>query len=192
MRAGLFSALAIVAACSGAPSHGQADEALPEICQVLDEPGRAAAVAAAADKWGVPESLLLATMRQESHFKADKRHASTAGAYGYPQAVLGTWNHYRKETEQPSASRNSFADSMDFIAWYHSATREQTGRPYSDTIGYYLAYSRGWAAKGQASAAAKRNAAKVAAFAEDYEADLKACPIERKPEGILAFLTGAS
>jgi hypothetical protein len=191
MRIGLFSVLAIVAACN-APGHSRATEGPQSaLCAMLALPGRAEAVNAAEEKWGAPAPLLLAFMRQESHFKPDTRPASTSGAYGYPQAVLGTWNHFRKETGQPQASRNDFADSMDFIGWYVSATHERTGAPYSDTVKHYLAYSRGPAAVGPASAAARRNAARVANYAQTYEAELEACPVSKPAPGPFAFLTGA-
>lgn len=159
---------------------------------MLSEDGRPEAVRAAADKWGSPPHLLLAFMRQESHFKPDKRHASTPGPYGYSQAILTTWNQYKRETGNAGASRNNFADSMDFIGWYTSSTHQRTGAPYTATIDHYLAYSRGPGAKGRPSAAALKNAMKVAAFAKTYQADLEACPLNdgsggERPEGPLVF-----
>lgn len=184
----------MIAACS-APGAVRATETASEVCAVLAEPGRPEAVQAAAARWGVPSHLLLAFMRQESHFKPDKRHAGTPGPYGYPQAVRGTWDQYRRETGNAGASRNNFADSMDFIGWYISATHQRTSAPYSDTVHHYLAYSRGPAAKGRPTAAALRNATKVAAFAKTYEAELKGCPLPYDeagagPRGPLAFLVG--
>ena len=190
MRAGLFSALAFAAACS-APVTTRASEAPSEVCSVLARDDNASATQAASEKWGVPAPLMLGFMRQESHFRGNVGHPASS-AYGYAQAVRGTWNLYRNETGKLEARRDDFSDSMDFIGWYISGTHERTGAPYSNTVKHYLAYSRGPAAVGPASAAAKQNAARVAAYVATYEKDLEMCPLEQPADaqssGPLAFL----
>jgi hypothetical protein len=194
MRIGLLSALALIAAASGVPAPTRAvqpeGDAQSEVCTLLADQDNAEAVRAAEDKWGVPAPLMLAFMRQESHFRAEARHPASS-AYGYAQAVRGTWKVYRNETGNLDAERNNFADSMDFIGWYISGVHEHAGVPYSNTIAHYLAYSRGPAAKGRPSAAAKANAARVAAYAKAYKADLKTCPIAPRSTGLLALLAPA-
>ena len=194
MRIGLISALALIAAASGLPTTTRANqveaESQSEVCTLLADDERADAVRAAEDKWGVPAPLMLAFMRQESHFRAEARHPRSS-AYGYAQAVRSTWRVYRDETGNLDAKRNNFADSMDFIGWYASGIHQHAGVPYSNTIAHYLAYSRGPAAKGPADAAAKRNAARVAAYAKTYDADLKTCPIEPRSSGLLALFAPA-
>ena len=41
-----------------------------------------------------------------------------SSSFGYSQAVVGTWEQYKKETDSPLATRARFKDSVDFIGWY--------------------------------------------------------------------------
>ncbi len=38
-----------------------------------------------------------------------------SSAYGYSQALDGTWNDYLSENKKQFASRTDFSDSVDFI-----------------------------------------------------------------------------
>jgi hypothetical protein len=143
---------------------------------IASHPGWARALADAQRRWETPPYLLLAFIRQESNFRRDARNPKTRGPYGYPQAVARTWDNYRQAVRRPKADRNSFADAVDFVGWYAHETRDRAGVEYLNVTAHYLAYSRGPAAKGSPSAPARRNAAKVAAFARAYAIDLEACP----------------
>lgn len=143
---------------------------------IASHPGWAPALAAAQQRWETPPSLLLAVIRQESNFRRDARSPKTRGPYGYPQAIARTWENYQQAVQRPGADRNDFAAAVDFVGWYTHDTRQRTGAGYEKVTAHYLAYSRGAAATGPASAPARRNAAKVAAFARAYAIDLAACP----------------
>ena len=80
-------------------------------------------------RWGVPVSVQMAIIKQESHFRASAAPPRTklfgfipwsrpTSAYGYAQAVNGTWKEYIQSTNNGGADRDSFADATDFIGWY--------------------------------------------------------------------------
>jgi len=97
---------------------------------------------AASQKWQIPIPSMLAIIRQESRFKATAA-ARRSSAYGFAQALDGTWNAYRRATKSPAADRSSFADSVDFIAWYMTETRKRIGLPPEDVASHYIAYHEG-------------------------------------------------
>ena len=66
-----------------------------------------------------------------------------SSAYGYAQALDGTWDEYRKETGRRFASRDNIGDATDFMGWYMNNTRERTGIPLNDARNQYLAYHEG-------------------------------------------------
>ena len=47
-----------------------------------------------------------------------------SSSFGYSQAVKGTWRQYKKETNNPLATRTRFKDSVDFIGWYTTKTEK--------------------------------------------------------------------
>ena len=81
-------------------------------------------------KWGSPAYVTLAFIKQESDFQQGAKPERTkllgfipwkrkSSAYGYAQAIDGTWDLYKKQAKKPLASRTSFKDSVDFIGWYN-------------------------------------------------------------------------
>lgn len=105
-------------------------------------------------QWGVPINVSLAIIREESHFRDDARpprtklfglipwkHQSTA--YGYSQALDGTWAEYQKETGAHSADRDEFGDAVDFVAWYGYTAHKRLGIPRTNAYDLYLAYHEG-------------------------------------------------
>ena len=66
-----------------------------------------------------------------------------SGAYGYTQALDGTWRWYQKDQQRFGASRSDFADAIDFIGWYNHKTQRKNGVPLSNTYALYLAYHEG-------------------------------------------------
>ncbi len=106
-------------------------------------------------KRGVPVPVLMATLRKESGFQHNAKPPRglllgfipwkrVSSAYGYSQALDGTWAQYQKETGNTSAKRNNFADAVDFVGWYHSKTADLYGIAKDDTYNLYLAYYFGW------------------------------------------------
>lgn len=148
-----------------------------ETCALIaSHKGWTEALANAEARWETPAAALLAVVRQESNFEVPDRNNQPLAPYGYAQADSRTWSAYRTAVKRPRADRANFTDAVDFIGWYFAATRARTGAKYSDVTTHYLAYSRGQNRPGKASPAARKNAAKVAAYAKAYAKDLAACP----------------
>lgn len=144
---------AILSACGGpeAPPTTVADA-----CRMQEEKPRwFAAMRNTEEKWGVPVSVQLATIARESSFRADARPTKRVGsglfsrdvplssAYGYAQAIDGTWQGYMSETGRSGADRDDFSDSSDFIGWYMNSNARVNGVPVTDAYNQYLAYHEG-------------------------------------------------
>ena len=67
-----------------------------------------------------------------------------SSSFGYSQAVKGTWEQYKNETENKLASRARFKDSVDFIGWYTSKSKEILKISMDDSFKHYIAYHEGW------------------------------------------------
>ncbi|MEM6372763.1 MAG: lytic transglycosylase [Pseudomonadota bacterium] len=152
----LFRALALVllaASCGG--GSGTAPRQLDNACSILSErPGYLNAFRAVERKYGVPVHVQMATIYQESKFIADARtpYRYAAGviplgrissAYGYSQALDGTWEEYLDETGRRSARRDRIRDATDFMGWYMLETQDRLGVPVTDARNQYLAYHEG-------------------------------------------------
>ena len=102
-----------------------------------------------------------------------------SSAYGYSQALDGTWGDYRKETGNRGARRNNIKDATDFMGWYMTKTRSRLGIPFTDVRNQYLAYHDGhtgyargtWRKKAWLVDVSQR----VASRAVMYEAQLRNC-----------------
>ena len=143
----------------------------------------------AAKKWKVDASVLLAIMRQESGFDANakpkrKRFLGIplkrpSSAFGYAQALDGTWDLYRKSANNFVAQRDRFSDAMDFIGWYVAQTRKQLKIAPRDAYRNYLAYHEGWSGYARGTYKAKKwlksVAKRVANQANRYRAQLSLC-----------------
>lgn len=106
------------------------------------------------ERWGVPESVQLALIHQESSFRANARPPRSrilwifpgprpSSAYGYGQVLNSTWKIYIRQTGNRGADRNDFSDVTDFIGWYANRITRRTGIPHDDTRLLYLAYHEG-------------------------------------------------
>jgi hypothetical protein len=104
--------------------------------------------------WGVPISVEMAIIYQESHFssKAKPPHQKLLGfipwfrptsAFGYCQATDQTWRAYQHATGNNSADRDDFNDALDFIGWYANVAHRKAGIPKGDPYKLYLAYHEG-------------------------------------------------
>ena len=109
---------------------------------------------AASQRWKVPIPVLLAIIHQESAFQADAQPprrwylgfipgTRPSSAYGYSQALDGTWDRYTAATGKPGADRDDFADAVDFIGWYVNETARRNGIARHDAYQQYLAYHEG-------------------------------------------------
>jgi len=107
------------------------------------------------EKWGVPIHIQLAFIKKESDFNwlakppriklfkviPFKRPSSS---FGYSQAIEGTWQQYKAETQNKIATRARFKDSVDFIGWYVNKTSKLLKISKRDAYRQYLAYYKGW------------------------------------------------
>jgi hypothetical protein len=66
-----------------------------------------------------------------------------SSAYGYAQALDGTWDWYRKETGKRGAKRDRFGDAVDFMGWYMNESNKRNGIAKNDAYNQYLAYHDG-------------------------------------------------
>jgi hypothetical protein len=114
------------------------------------------AAAKVRQRWGIPVSVLMAIIHQESHFSAKAKPPREkllwiipwfrpTSAYGYSQAVNETWKRYKRDTGHTSmfTSRNAFGDAADFIGWFANQAHKRAGISKFDTYSLYLAYHEG-------------------------------------------------
>jgi hypothetical protein len=154
----LIASVAILSA--GLASYPAVPSRIDDLCAVFDEKGGwfedwRQAAEQVHRKRGVPVPVLMATLRKESGFQHNAKPPRemllgfipwkrVSSAYGYSQALDGTWAQYQKETGKTSAKRNNFADAVDFVGWYLSKTADLYGIAKDDTYNLYLAYYFGW------------------------------------------------
>ncbi|RED18501.1 transglycosylase SLT domain-containing protein [Pontivivens insulae] len=116
---------------------------LLNICAIFAErPHWRDAIYASSNRWGMPVDVMMGIIWRESRFQ---QHASpgTSSAYGYAQAINGTWDWYREATGQPNARRDRFSDAADFVGWYMTQTVRANGLSPTDSFAQYLAYHEG-------------------------------------------------
>ena len=190
-----FSRILAVAALGGLAACASPPRSINNVCAVFDQNGGffnnwRSAAGKAERKYGVPMHVLMATIRKESGFRHDARPPRkyylgfipgkrASSAYGFSQALDGTWDNYRRETGSYAARRTNFADAVDFVGWYHSQTATRFGLDPSDAFNLYLAYYSGWGGYAQGSWRSNPSlvgyARSTAQMAEDYKAQLQAC-----------------
>ena len=106
-------------------------------------------------KWGTPIYIQLAIIKMESDFdwlaKPPRQkifkiipYKRPSSSLGYSQAVKGTWEQYKKETNNKLATRVRFKDSVDFIGWYTNKTESILKIPKTNAFKQYIAYHEGW------------------------------------------------
>ncbi|WP_127559716.1 lytic transglycosylase [Nioella ostreopsis] len=187
-RAILLVLLLAVAACGGGP---RPPRNLDNACLILRErPDIARATRQAEREWGIPVHVQLATIHQESSFVHNARtpHRYALGvipmgrqssAFGYSQALDGTWDDYRDATGSRRANRTDIRDATDFMGWYMNRSVERLGIAPDDARNQYLAYHEGHSGYARGSYNAKpwllRVASRVDERAEMYERQLAGC-----------------
>ncbi len=143
-------------------------------------------------RWGVPIAVQMAIMHQESHFVADAKPpmdwllgiiplGRVSSAYGYAQALDGTWDNYLDSVGNWGADRDEFADATDFIGWYCHVSNTKLGIPKSDAKNLYLAYHEGFGGYKRKTYLQKawlqRVANKVASRAKIFQSQLSECAV---------------
>ena len=181
--------LLLLAACGG--GNNSAPRNLNDACSILNQrPKYARAFKATERRWGVPAHVQMATIYQESKFVANARTpyryvlgvlpmGRQSSAYGYAQALDGTWDGYRRATGRWSADRNNIFDATDFMGWYMNETRERNGVSLRDARNQYLAYHEGHTGYSRGTYRNKawllRVSGEVAARADMYQRQLASC-----------------
>ncbi len=184
----LFGVL-LLASCGGGSK--QPPSRLNDACSIAREkPDYIKAFKSTERKWGVPVHVQMATIYQESRYRHDARtpHKYVLGvipmgrqssAYGFSQALDGTWEQYQRETGKRRAKRDRIRDASDFIGWYMNKSYERNGIHPSDTRNQYLAYHEGHTGFARGSYNGKSWLLNVAndvdARAQLYQAQLAGC-----------------
>lgn len=180
----------LVASCGGGGNY-KAPRNLDNACALASErPAYFNAMRATERRWGIPIHVQMASIHQESKFigNAKTPHQYALGiipigrqssAYGYSQALDGTWDEYRAETGNRRARRDNIKDATDFMGWYMDGTAKRLGISKWDATSQYLAYHEG--RSGFANGSHRRKpwlmtvASRVGSRADTYRAQLIAC-----------------
>jgi hypothetical protein len=185
----LLLAALTLSGCAGTPTNTD------NVCAVFDQRGGwfnnwYKYAKNTEEEYGVPVPVLMATIYKESGFNAKARPPRTkllgfipwkrpSSAYGYPQALDGTWDWYRKETGRRGADRDNFKDAVRFVGWYHYQSYKKNGVARNDTYNLYLNYYAGHG--GYARGTWKNNkwmkgaAQRTASMANRYQQQMQAC-----------------
>ncbi|MEM8870059.1 MAG: lytic transglycosylase [Pseudomonadota bacterium] len=183
-------ALVVLTACSGA-SQGPPANTENACLMKQDRPQWFQAMAKTEARWGAPVHVQMATFYQESTFRPKAKPprkyflwiipaGRVSSAYGYAQAIDGTWDWYRADTGNRRAKRDRFPDASDFMGWYMARSTANAGIAPQDAYRQYLAYHEGHAGYKRGSYSSKawlqNTAARVQARASKYEQQLRSCP----------------
>jgi hypothetical protein len=143
-------------------------------------------------RWRVPVAVQMAIIHQESRFNGRAQPPRStllwfipwtrpSTAYGYAQALNGTWALYKKTNGGLFSARDSFGDGVDFIGWYANMAHQKDGIRRDDTYSLYLAYHEGVGGYQRKTYLRKRwlmkVARKVQARARLYQAQLNSCDV---------------
>ena len=186
--AGALALAIFVAGCGG---NYSAPRNLDNACSITDQrPKYLAAMKRSERKWGVPVAVQMATIHQESKFIGNARTPHTyalgiipmgrqSSAYGYSQAIDGTWDDYKRSTGRRGAKRDNIRDATDFMGWYMDQTSKKLGVPKYDAQNQYLAYHEGHNGFARGSHFQKtwlmQVSARVATRAKVYQDQLISC-----------------
>ena len=182
---------ALVAGCGS--GNYSAPRNLDDACAIARErPQYLRAMERTERRWGVPVHVQMATIYQESKFignaRTPRRYAlgvipmgRQSSAYGYSQALDGTWDDYLKDRGRFGKRRDDIDDATDFMGWYMRETHRTLGIALDDARNQYLAYHEGRAGYRRGSYRSKswlvRVAGEVAARADTYQVQLAVCGI---------------
>lgn len=183
--------ISLLAGCSFSGKYANAPRSLDNACSILDQRRSfLPAFRAAKRKYGVPISVQMAIIWQESKFKSKAKTprryrfglipvGRQSSAYGYAQVLDGTWREYKAAAGRWTARRTNIQDSADFIGWYMTQSRRELGISMSDTRNQYLAYHEGRTGYRRGSYKSKRWLLRIAKNlenrAEMYNGQLRRC-----------------
>lgn len=178
----------VLVACGGSKSPPRN---LNDACSIVSQrPNYYRAMKKSERKWGVPVHVQMATIHQESKFDGDARTPYQWGlgviplgrqssAYGYAQALDGTWDDYKRGPGRSGAKRTNIKDATDFMGWYMDKSYRKLGISKADARRQYLAYHEGQTGYARGSYRSKpwliNVAASVESRAQVYKTQLRGC-----------------
>ena len=190
----IIATVMLVSACATSPP-----EQTDNVCDIFREKsGWYADAKESRARWGVPISVSMAFMHQESRFVATAKPPRKklwgfipgprpSDSYGYSQAKNSTWEWYQRSTGNYGADRDDFGDAIDFIGWYNNVSNKQLGIDKQDAFRLYLAYHEGHGGYRKQSYRSKEwlvdVARKVDRQANRYNSQLQDCSEELEPRG---------
>ena len=139
----------------GVISSGSTPKNIDNACSIIEQrPHYLRAFKKTQRRWGVPVNVQMAIIHQESSFKANAKtpmryifgiipRGRQSSAYGYAQALDGTWQEYKDSAGRYMARRNNIRDATDFMGWYMNETKRRNGIRLTDAKNQYLAYHEG-------------------------------------------------
>lgn len=145
------------------------------------------------EKWGTPIATQMSFIQQESSFRSHvrpdrKRYLGfipgprPSSARGYAQAQDPVWGEYRDQAGSTFARRTHMKHATDFIGWYNTRTRAQTGISLNNPEHLYYAYHEGAGGYQRGTYRNKphvmRAGSQVSARANRYQAQLNSCEAE--------------
>jgi len=143
-----------LASCGGGGNYSAPRE-LDDACAITRErPQYLRAMKAVERRWDIPVHVLMATIYQESKFIGNARTPYTfvlgvipmgrqSTAYGYSQALNGTWEEYQASDGNRRSQRDDISDATDFMGWYMDQSARSLGISKDDAEAQYLAYHEG-------------------------------------------------
>ena len=150
--------LILLTSCSLSGNYTRAPKSLNNACSILDQRRSfLPAFKAAKRKYGIPISVQMAVIWQESKFKSKAKTPKTyflwvvptgrqSSAYGYAQVLDATWKEYKSTAGRWGARRSNIRDAADFMGWYMAQNNKKLGISMWDAGNQYLAYHEGWGA----------------------------------------------
>ena len=181
--------LLLVSACGS--TDLSAPKNLDNACSIVEQrPSYLSAMQKSQRRWGVPVAVQMATIYQESKFIGNARTPQQytlgvipmgrqSSAYGYSQALDGTWEEYQRDHGGYRSRRDNISHATDFMGWYFKQTEVSLGISTADAKHQYLAYHEGRTGYKRGSYLRKgwllRVSDEVASRAILYDAQLKSC-----------------
>ncbi len=175
----LFFLFLILIGCSSVPRN------TVNACAIFDEKYLWYKFAKSTEKkWGAPIELQMAIIKKESGYDWLARPERTklfkiipwkrpSSSLGYSQAVIDTWETYKRSTGKKYVTRVLFKDSSDFIGWYVDQTYKKMKVSKKNYFRQYLYYYNGWTNKTRPESIPY--AKEVSKTAKKYRAQIKRC-----------------
>ncbi|MEM9724567.1 MAG: hypothetical protein AAF909_03770 [Pseudomonadota bacterium] len=192
--AGLMVAGQLLTACATLAGSTAVPKRQNDICAIFAQnPSWKRATRKVEREFGAPIAVQMAIIWKESSFRHDARPPKKprlfglvkwgriSSAYGYSQALDGTWDWYLRDTGRNSwfAQRDDFDDAAHFVGWYMTKTKNINGVAMGDAVSQYLAYHEGHGGYRRGSYRSKKwllNAARrVGNMASVYNRQLRSC-----------------